>query len=61
MRKRVGGKGPKPHSKKSDFGTPLIFRQEKAHKHKLFCPVGLGTTPGLSRAFHRVCPLGQIR
>ena len=22
--------------------------KRKAHKHKLFCPVGLGTTPGLS-------------
>ena len=22
--KRVGGKGPKPHSKKPEFGTPLI-------------------------------------
>ena len=30
--------------------------KKKAHKHKLFCPVGLGTTPGLSRGFHRVCP-----
>ena len=27
--------------------------KKKAHKHKLFCPVGLGTTPGLSRGFHR--------
>ena len=30
--------------------------KKKAHKHKFFCPVGLGTTPGLSRGFHRVCP-----
>ena len=22
----------------------------------MFCPVGLGTTPGFSRGFHRVCP-----
>ena len=42
--------------------------KKKAHKHKFFCPVGLGTTPGLSRGFHRVCPwdksgenLGQTR
>ena len=42
--------------------------KKKAHKHKLSCPVGLGTTPGLSRGFHRVCPwdkfaenLGQTR
>ena len=42
--------------------------KKKADKHKLFCPVGLGTTPGLSRGFHRVCPwdksgenLGQTR
>ena len=35
--------------------TPLICisGKKKAHKHKLFCPVGLGTSPGLS--------LGQIR
>ena len=30
--------------------------KKKAHKHKLFCLVGLGTTPGLSRGFHRVYP-----
>ena len=30
--------------------------KKKAHKHKHFCPVGLGTTPGLSRGFHRACP-----
>ena len=30
--------------------------KKKAHKHKLFCPVGLGTTPGLSQGFRRVCP-----
>ena len=42
--------------------------KRKAHKHKLFCPVGLGTNPGLSWGFHRVCPwdksgenLGQTR
>ena len=46
----------------------LYSDKKKAHKHKLFCPVGLGTTPGLSRGFHRVCPwdkpgenLGQTR
>ena len=45
-----------------------ISGKKKAHKHKFFCPVGLGTTPGLSRGFHRVCPwdksgenLGQTR
>ena len=27
--------------------------KKKAHKHELFCPVGLGTTPGLSRGFYR--------
>ena len=49
-------------------GSLHISGKKKAHKHKLFCPVGLGTTPGLSREFHRVCPwdkfgenLGQIR
>ena len=36
--------------------TPEISGKKQAHKHKLFCPVGLGTTPGLSRGFHRVCP-----
>ena len=42
-----------------------IYRR---HKHKLFCPVGLGTAPGLSWGFHRVCAwdkfgeyLGQTR
>ena len=42
--------------------------KKKAHKHKLFCPVGLGTTLGLCRGFQRVCPwdksgenLGQAR
>ena len=30
--------------------------KKKAHKHKLFCPAGLGTNPGLSRGSHRVCP-----
>ena len=38
--------------------------KKKAHKHKLFCPVGLGTTPGLSWGFPRDKPgenLGQTR
>ena len=42
--------------------------KKKAHNHKFFCPVGLGTTAGLSRGFPRVCPwdksgenLGQTR
>ena len=42
--------------------------KKKAHKHKLFCPVGLGTNPGLSQGYHRACPwdksgenLGQTR
>ena len=40
--------------------------KKKAHKHKLFCPADLGTTPGQTRAFSlfytvearqtRVCP-----
>ena len=38
------------------MGRPKFSGKKKAHKHKLFCPVGLGTTPGLSRGFHRVCP-----
>ena len=54
---------------KDGSGLPLrISGKKKTHKHKLFCPVGLGTTPGLSRGFHRVCPwdksgenLGQTR
>ena len=29
-----------------------VSGKKKAHKHKLFCPVGLGTAPGLSRGFH---------
>ena len=51
-----------------NLGRPKRSGKKKAHKHKLFCPVGLGTTPGLSRGFHRVCPwdkpgenLGQTR
>ena len=32
----------------------LFSGKKKAHKHKLFCPVGLGTTPGMSRGFHWV-------
>ena len=46
----------------------MFSGKKKAHKPKFFCPVGLGTTPGLSRGFHRVCPwdksgenLGQTR
>ena len=43
-----------------DFGglpsKTFFSGKTKAHKHKPFCPVGLGTTPGLSRGFHRVCP-----
>ena len=30
--------------------------KRKAHKQKLFCPVGLGTTPGLSRDFTGFVP-----
>ena len=47
---------------------PYYSGKKKAHKLNFFCPVGLGTTPGLSRGFHRVCPwdksgenLGQTR
>ena len=42
--------------------------KKKPHKHKLFCPVGLGTTPGLPGISLGVCPwdksgenLGQTR
>ena len=42
--------------------------RQKTRPPPFFCPVGLGTTPGLSRGFHRVCPwdksgenLGQTR
>ena len=39
------------------FADILWFSgKKKAHEHKFFRPVGLGTTPGLSRGFHRVCP-----
>ena len=30
--------------------------KKKAHKHKHFCPVGLGTTPGLSGNFTGFVP-----
>ena len=33
-----------------------ISGKKKAHKHKLFCPVGLGTTPGLSEDFTGFVP-----
>ena len=42
-----------PHTK---YTFDQASGKKKAHKHKLFCLVGLGTTPGLSRRFHRVCP-----
>ena len=35
--------------------------KEQAHKHKLSCPVGLGTSPGLSRGTNPVCVLEQTR
>ena len=41
--------------------------KKKAHKHKLFCPVGLGTTPGFLLILHSGSPispglsLGQTR
>ena len=38
------------------YNCIYLALQGISHKHKLFCPVGLGTTPGLSRGFHRVCP-----
>ena len=42
------------------LGGPLenfgFAGKKKAHKHKLFCPVGLGTTPGLSRDFTGFVP-----
>ena len=37
------------------FGS-LLSGKKKAHKHKLFCPVGLGTTPGLSGDFTGFVP-----
>ena len=43
-------------SSNSEQPEDLLSGKTKAHKHKLFSPVGLGTTPGLSRGFHRVCP-----
>ena len=51
-----------------NFGFGLVAGKKKAHKQKLFCPVGLGTTPGLSRDFTGLCfwdkfgeNLGQTR
>ena len=38
------------------YSARFLSGKKKAHKHKLLCPVGLGTTPGLSRGHHRVCP-----
>ena len=32
------------------------FRQEKAHKHKLFCPVGLRISPDLSQGQTQFVP-----
>ena len=43
------------------LGRGYVTGKKKAHKHKCFCPVGLGTTPGLSRGFHRVCPWDKPR
>ena len=44
-----------------NFGGLLLESgKKKARKHKLFCPVGLGTTPGLSREFHRACPRDRV-
>ena len=52
-------KSPLSRSRTGNF-LGLFSGKKKAHRHKLFCPVGLG--------FHRVCPrnkpgetLGQIR
>ena len=50
-------KGPRSPKQKAitavlrSYLSHLFSGKKKAHKHKLFCPVGLGTTPGLSRGF----------
>ena len=47
------GKAPHPHT----FSFTKKTQARKRHINlNFFCPVGLGTTPGLSRGFHRVCP-----
>ena len=50
------------------IGRNQVSGKKKAHKHKLFCPVGLGTNPGFSLFYQRVRPwdkpslsLGQSR
>ena len=48
-----GGGSPGPSSGDSSYQRSGKI---KAHKRKLFCPVGRPKTPGLSRGFHRVCP-----
>ena len=57
-----------PRSRLSMESQTSVSQARKWHINiNFFCPVGLGTTPGLSR-FHRVCPwdrsgenLGQTR
>ena len=43
------------HKKKQMFCEFNFFRKKKAHKHRLFGPVALGTTPGMSR-----CPWDKV-
>ena len=38
------------------FSSREFPGKKKAHEHKLFCPVGLGTTPGLPRDFTGLVP-----
>ena len=43
--------------KKKKRISSFFSGKKKAHKHNFFCPVGLGTTPGLSQGFHRTNPV----
>ena len=63
----IGLGGSQPCSQ-GEFQEGRFSGKKKAHNIIFFCPVGLGTTPGLSWGFHRVCPwqnpgenLGQTR
>ena len=58
----------RPHGSWPPSEHTTLKSKKKAHKHKFFCPVRLGTTPGLSQGFHRGCSwdksgenLGQAR
>ena len=55
---------PKGHRERSQIrklkrNSSKIQARKRHININLFCPVGLGTTPGLSRGFHRVCPWGK--